>query len=471
MDFQPWIEGFEGLASLYSFDIMPDGTFSEIRLMAVSEQSSGMLHMNPAAPEFYPGIPYRNFWMDLNFESFVYKCASTNKPLYSYVNARGVWLKGFYIPIRETEFKEPDLKEGDKKTVYCLYIIDYSDNVETDSMSQVSSEVATAAVGIGIKLHGSNDFYESMAAAAAEIRKVCGAQHCSLYTVDKSKRTCVFINENGIQDQFMKLFADEMGRTPYEVAEAWERDLALSDCLLLEDLSVIEERDPEWYQSLLLHEIHNIILYAVRSNQTLVGYIWAANYDVAAVDKIKEILELSSFMLAAVIYNHQLLSRMEVKSMVDELTQVGSRNALNDRIELFGSEGAELPKTMGIIFADLNGLKTVNDKDGHDAGDRLLIRAASLLKIAFVDWEIYRAGGDEFVILCPDATEEMIEKKLSQMKGLCDNTSDVSFAFGTVCCEGEYDIHNAINEADERMYKDKAAYYQAHPERDRRKNR
>ncbi|MCR4608132.1 MAG: diguanylate cyclase [Eubacterium sp.] len=43
------------------------------------------------------------------------------------------------------------------------------------------------------------------------------------------------------------------------------------------------------------------------------------------------------------------------------------------------------------LFGDLNGLKTVNDEKGHEAGDRLLIRAASLLKLVFGDWEIYRA--------------------------------------------------------------------------------
>ena len=61
MDFQTWIEGINGLASLYAFDILPDGTNSEIRLMAVNRQNVGMLQMNPNAPEFYPGIPYRNY--------------------------------------------------------------------------------------------------------------------------------------------------------------------------------------------------------------------------------------------------------------------------------------------------------------------------------------------------------------------------------------------------------------------------
>lgn len=468
MDFQSWIEGINGLASLYSFDILEDGSFSEIRLMAVNQQNVGMLQMNPNAPEFYPGIPYRNYWMDLNFESFVYKCASTSQPLYSYVNARGVWLKGFYIPIRDFELLGEEGSDQQKTTVYCLYIITYSDKVETDSMSQKSSDVANAVMEISIKLHESTDFYQSMASTAAEIKKVCGAEKCSLFTVDKNRRTCSFIGVDGRRDGALDDFASEMGRTPFEVAEAWERDLALSDCLILEDLKVIEERDPEWYHSLCLHEIHNIILYAVRSNQMLVGFIWAANYDVALTDKIKETLELCSFLIAAVIYNHQLLARLEVRSMVDELTQLKSRNALNECVEKYASGERDGSKSVGVVFADLNGLKTVNDEKGHEAGDRLLVKAAFLLKIGFGDWEIYRAGGDEFVILCPGITEDVLEQQLSEMRKLLENTPDVSFAFGTAYCAEGCNVRQAIKKADEEMYKDKAAFYQNHPELDRR---
>lgn len=466
MNFESWIEGINGLASLYSFDILEDGSFSEIRLMAVNKQNVGMLHLNPQAPEFYPGIPYRNYWMDLNFESFVYKCASTSQPLYSYVNARGVWLKGFYLPIKDPDISEED--SAQKKTVYCLYVITYSDQVETESMSQKSSEVASAVMEISIKIHETPDFNQSMAAAAAEIKKICGAEKCSIYTVDKSRKTCSFISVDGVRDDYLEAFAYEMGRTPYEVAEAWERDLALSDCLLLEDLKIIEERDPEWYHSLLLHDIHNIILYAVRSNQTLVGFIWAANYDVSAVDRIKETLELCSFLLAAVIYNNQLLARLEVKSMIDELTQLSSRNALNERIDKFSAGDSDTKEPLGVIFADLNGLKTVNDEKGHEAGDKLLIKAASLLKIGFGDWEIYRAGGDEFVILCPGITKEVMDEQLSEMRRLSESSTDVSFAFGTAYCAENYDIQQVIKMADEEMYKDKREYYRTHPEKDRR---
>ena len=494
MGFQSWIEGINGLASLYSFDILPDGSFSEIRLMAVNKMNTGMLHMNPNAPEFYPGIPYRNYWMDLNFESFVYKCASTNEPLYSYVNARGVWLKGFYIPIADIEnidindidisinpeaalsienAEEPAEELGENRDallnssrkVYCLYIITYSEQVETDFMSHKSTEVANAVMDISIKLHESSDFYESMAATVAEIKEVCSAERCSIYTVNNNNQKCEFIDSNGLRNIDLDEFAAEMNRTPYEVAKAWEEDLALSDCLLLEDLSVIEERDPAWYQSMIKHGIKNIILYAIRNNQTIVGYIWAANYDISKMEKIKEILELSTFLIAAVISNHQLLSFLELRSAVDGLTQAYNRTAMEVAVKKYYSGEKILPKAMGIVFADLNGLKVVNDNEGHEAGDKLLMRAAALLKIAFGDYKVYRIGGDEFVILCPEIEEDRMNEQVEQLRGLSDNTADVSFAIGTMYCTGEYDINSAIQQADENMYKDKEEYYHSHPEK------
>ena len=54
-----------------------------------------------------------------------------------------------------------------------------------------------------------------------------------------------------------------------------------------------------------------------------------------------------------------------------------------------------------MVFADLNGLKRINDCDGHQAGDLLLKNASMALQNAFIGDEIYRAGGDEFLIRIP----------------------------------------------------------------------
>ena len=476
MDYQEWIDNIEGLASIYAFDIMPDGSYSEIRLMAFNKQNSFMTQMSPDAPKFYPGIPYRSYFTDLNFESFVYKSASTHDPLYSYVNARGVWLKGFYLPITEPGtvsedvIKELSEKTDDKRTVYCLYIATFKDEVDTDYMQKHSAEVTNAVMDIGIKLHESNDLFQSMADAAAEIKEVCGAEKCSIYTVDMNDCKCRFINSDGIQDTFLENLANEMECSPFELAMKWEQDLALSDCLLLDDLSVIEERDPIWHRSLVKNGIHNLILYSIRYNQQLVGFIWAANYDTTKKMQLKETLELTTFLLAAVITNYQLVSRLEIKSTVDGLTQLSSRNALNDRVEDYLSGKEKLPASMGIAYADLNGLKRVNDVEGHDAGDKLLVRAAALLKLAFGDHEIYRAGGDEFVIFCNDIPEEKLAAHIAQLRTLADSTEDVSFAVGSVYCSGDYDLTRAMQISDENMYKDKEEYYRQHPDKDRRKS-
>ncbi|MBR6045138.1 MAG: GGDEF domain-containing protein [Ruminococcus sp.] len=466
MDYQDFLEGVDALASLYSFDILPDGSFSEIRLMGVNRQNEGMLHFSPDAPEFYPGIPYRYYWKDLNFERVLYKSGSERRSLYSYVNARGFWLKGFYIPV--SNFDTPPAEDG-TKTVYCLYILEYANDIETDSMSQHSADVASSVTNISIKLHEMQDFYQAMSAAASEIKTICGAELCSIYTVDGQSQKCCLINGDGIQGEQLEALAVEMGCSPFEVAMRWEKTLEMSDCLLLEDLKVIEERDPAWYSSLCKHGVKNIVLYEIRCQRTLVGFIWAANVDTSKMMKIKQTLELTSFLLAAVIRNYQLVSRLEMRSTVDGLTQVGSRNAMNDRVDRWTSGAEKLPEVMGVAFADLNGLKTVNDDEGHDAGDRLLSRAASLLKIAFGDHEIYRAGGDEFVAFCPGISEEKLLEQVQQLRSLADSTHDVSFAVGTAYVTGDYDICKAMQAADENMYRDKEEFYRLHPEKDRRR--
>jgi diguanylate cyclase (GGDEF)-like protein len=471
MDLQALVNKFKVIAGVYAFDILPDGSYSEIRIMAINALNDMMFNVYPDAPAFYPGVPLRRYFTEINLENFIYTSAVNNEPLYSYVNAFGLWIKGFYLPLDEdgniiNEKGEPNTSP---RTAYCLYMTTRSDHSETDLMSLLSECVASAVMNISLKLHETPNFYQAMVATVGEIQKVCGAKRCALYTVDVSNQRCNFINAEGVHRDFPENFAAEMGRSPFEVAKAWENALEDSDCLLLDDLSVIEKRDPVWYESLRKHDINNIILYAVRNNKMLVGFIWAANYDTSKKLQIKETLELTTFLISAVIANHQFVSQLEFKSTMDGLTQLLNRNAMNERVDDLSSGKAKLPDQMGVVLADLNGLKTVNDDNGHDAGDRLLVRAGSLLKLAFGDYEIYRAGGDEFFIFCPDITEEKLNQQVQQLCTLANSTPDVSFAVGAVYLTGEYDIHKAMKTADERMYKDKQEYYRQHPEKDRRK--
>ena len=460
MDLQNLVDNIHSIAAVYAFDILPDGSFSEIRLMAINAAYAAILpSVNPNAPAFVPNTPYSLYFKDVNFEQFVYKCASTDEILYSCANAHGAWIHGMYLPI----------ESGIPDTVYCCYVCKHTIEPDSASMSQRSTEVSSAVLNLSADLHRSQDITQSMILTAKNINQICGSETCAIFLVDTNTKRCTIITEKGSQPEFLREIADSMGRTPYEVAMAWEKDLANSDCLLLDDLSIIQERDPLWYDSMRSFHIDSIVFYAVRFNQRLVGFIWAANFDTEKMLQIKETVELTTFFIGAVIANHQLMDKLEFMSMVDMLTQVRNRNALNHRLDAFKKGEMALPAAMGIVYADLNGLKTVNDNIGHEAGDKLLQNGAELLRRAFGEYEIYRVGGDEFVILCPDITEQALSVHTAFLRQLCEQSADVRFAVGTGFFTGQYDLDEAMHYADEQMYQDKEEYYRQHPEKNRRK--
>ncbi|MBO4679769.1 MAG: GGDEF domain-containing protein, partial [Lachnospiraceae bacterium] len=131
-----------------------------------------------------------------------------------------------------------------------------------------------------------------------------------------------------------------------------------------------------------------------------------------------------------------------------------------------GSKGKD--KSVGVAFADLNGLKTINDEEGHPAGDALLKRAAATLRTVFSDEEIFRAGGDEFSMILTDITEEELADMVEKVRVNSKDFDRVNFAIGFSVEKKAKDVRKALRKADENMYEDKRLFYEAHPEKQRR---
>ncbi|MBO4781584.1 MAG: GGDEF domain-containing protein, partial [Lachnospiraceae bacterium] len=199
-------------------------------------------------------------------------------------------------------------------------------------------------------------------------------------------------------------------------------------------------------------------------NGKMIGYIWASNFNIERSDKIKEVLELTTFFIASEIANYQLLNRLEILSNMDLLTGCKNRNAMNNRVAEFDLPEARKYKNIAIVFVDLNGLKQTNDREGHPAGDRLLKRAANVLNEVFSEDEIYRAGGDEFMIIALNTSQKEMEDKIATLRNVSED-NNVSFAVGLCFDDTKLDIRKDMHIADERMYDDKDEYYEAHPER------
>ena len=111
---------------------------------------------------------------------------------------------------------------------------------------------------------------------------------------------------------------------------------------------------------------------------------------------------------------------------------------------------------------DVNNLKKLNDSMGHEAGDRLLIKAAdSIRKVTNKDVHGYRMGGDEFLMVACNVTKEESERltarweqELARLNTLNDGI-DCVVACGVVYAEKPYNLSEISKQADELMYEDK----------------
>src|SRR5579884_8494 len=111
----------------------------------------------------------------------------------------------------------------------------------------------------------------------------------------------------------------------------------------------------------------------------------------------------------------EVLHRLEHASRTDALTGVGNRRAFDETLGAALSAAARQGHDVTVVAVDLDGLKRINDTEGHAAGDAALLSLVRSLYAALRDEDtVFRVGGDEFVILLPftsvSAAELLMER-------------------------------------------------------------
>lgn len=144
----------------------------------------------------------------------------------------------------------------------------------------------------------------------------------------------------------------------------------------------------------------------------------------------------------------------------DSLTGLYNRRFFEEELKRLDTQ-RQLP--ISIIVADINGLKIINDSLGHKEGDRLLIKAAGILKDEVRQEDILaRQGGDEFAFLLPKTEQAGAEKIIERIRARAKETENdhlsVSIALGVSTKEqADQDISEVLIEADNKMYQNKPA--------------
>lgn len=149
-----------------------------------------------------------------------------------------------------------------------------------------------------------------------------------------------------------------------------------------------------------------------------------------------------------------MISELEM----DALTGFKTRRAYYRDIEAMERDSTKEMQAAGLVFADINGLKRVNDRVGHEAGDELIASVAKQIAEVFPEADKYRIGGDEFVLVSFDDSEETFNTKLKRLKK--NWKDDFSAAIGSVWVESTKELEKNISIADKMMYRDKSSYYE-----------
>lgn len=158
--------------------------------------------------------------------------------------------------------------------------------------------------------------------------------------------------------------------------------------------------------------------------------------------------------------------RLVLRSNTDELTGLFNRHAYEDALKSYSVKSPD--DNFVFVSLDVNGLKDVNDNLGHLAGDELIKGAAACMIRVFKPYgSLYRTGGDEFAIILelPDMvtienlTKHFVEE-YSNWTGKLVRKMAISYGYVTKKEMPEFTVMEMVKLADQRMYRNKAKYYE-----------
>lgn len=153
--------------------------------------------------------------------------------------------------------------------------------------------------------------------------------------------------------------------------------------------------------------------------------------------------------------NMDYARKMENVAGTDGMTGLYNRTKYMEMKDVY----TQLEK-VGAIFWDVNFLKKINDTMGHEFGDKLILTVAESIAMNTNKKDMaYRIGGDEFIMVIPDADEEILAKKIDSWRNVLDRLQtevdfDISVAVGYAYGDGK-DFETIIAKADKMMYDNK----------------
>ncbi|MBQ4049011.1 MAG: GGDEF domain-containing protein [Clostridia bacterium] len=246
---------------------------------------------------------------------------------------------------------------------------------------------------------------------------------------------------------------DFLQQVPISEVEDWVVQFLKKHEYVIRSVDKELEHDSDTYKRLIVQNIHSLLVAPLFIDDRLFGFIGVDNPELR-IDNIN-LLRAASDVIAVELDKRSMLERLEYLSYTDMLTGVSNRNFYIKKLE---ENYRNPPSKLGVIVADINGLKGLNDQYGHKYGDSIIIRTAHILRDS-QPFPVFRVGGDEFIIPCPEIEKTEFQAILQTLRDAFAADPECDVCIGSSWHGEGLDINTQISRADELLYVEKQTYY------------
>jgi diguanylate cyclase (GGDEF)-like protein len=171
-------------------------------------------------------------------------------------------------------------------------------------------------------------------------------------------------------------------------------------------------------------------------------------------------LEAFAQQIALVLDASRRLAQAQEAASRDPLTKLPNRSRIFDSIDAALARDAS---SLAVLFIDIDGLKAINDRHGHDAGDQLLVAVSRRLQaVVRARDTVGHLSGDEFIVVCPGIDQSAVAALVDRIRAALAGTfrlgeRDISAtaSIGAAMSSAEASAETLIRKADAAMYRDK----------------
>jgi len=246
---------------------------------------------------------------------------------------------------------------------------------------------------------------------------------------------------------------DNLQDVPSEAIDHWIRLFRQSKAVVITDLEKDKIAYPALYDVLKPQDIHSLVAVPIVINREIIGLLGVDNPPKESLDTVSEFLFLVEFIFSQMIRMRNNNRSIQESAYHDQLTGCPNRKALVNTFNKNYNEDA----SCCVVACDMNGLKQVNDGQGHEAGDKFICRTADTLGDVFGAENVYRMGGDEFTIILFGKTKAEFDSLIEQCKLQIGTTASIGYTYVE---KSNLSLDDIMRQADMAMYKEKDRFYQ-----------